>query len=198
VEILYTSCRNQALAGAKKIVNTTETFGQAQKADRESYLQGFRSAVYTRLAKAEREAREARDAADQEARDLAMLRGEFTAAGPTTTLVLADRRKQIQIAIDKADGITQADRARWAAQDAEAAPKRQAAREAREKEIAECKRCQKAKTGRCNEHRERSYGRSYRAYERTGTQFEAGWQDGQRADLGTSDTISNDERIELS
>jgi len=104
IEMLYASARLQALAGTKKIVNREEKFGQAQKADRVSYLEGFTDAVATRIRRSEKEAEARQKAKDEELRDLAMLEGKQS--GPGVALVLADRRKAVSIAMDLANGIT--------------------------------------------------------------------------------------------
>ncbi len=180
IELLYSSLRNQALAGAARIVNKDETFGQAQKADRVSYLEGFRTAVYTRLTRAEREAREVREAEQIEARDQAMIEGRASDT-PGVALVLADRRKAVEIAMDAAYGITVADKVQWAKESEEY-------RERRAQEIADCKKCKSAKGGRCKAHKV-SYGRSRPVYERKGSQFGAGYDDGMKADLGGSKQV---------
>lgn len=175
IRLMYVSLRNQALVGMSKIVNNDTEFGQAQKADRESYLDGFANAVYYRITQAEREAKASRQAQEEEARDKAMLDGVAADSGPGVALVLADRKKAVAIAMDLADGITVADRARWAAQAKERT-------DARRKELDECAKCKAAKSGRCKAHKV-SYGRSRPVYERKGTKYDAGWQAGQRADL---------------
>lgn len=183
IELLYASLRNQALAGVSRVVNKDTEFGQAQKADRESYLDGWVSGLYRKLQQAERDARERAEAEETEARDRAMEDGQ-TFTGPSVALVLADRKTALDRAYDLAQGITPEMRIEWAKDSERYREEAAALRAARAEEIADCKRCQRAKSGRCNDHRERSYGRSYRAYERTGTQFGNGYADGQQADLG--------------
>lgn len=176
IEMLYTSLRNQALAGAAKIRDTSSTYGQTQKAERESYLDGFTAAVYTRLQRAEREAEETREAEQRELQDKAMLEG--VKAGPGVALVLADRRTAVARAMDLANGITAADRARWAEDEKRSQERRKAER-------AECPRC---KAGRpCRAHGT-AFGR-IRSNERVGTRWSDGYADGQRAHLGGGNAV---------
>jgi uncharacterized membrane-anchored protein len=123
-----------------------------------------------------------------------MENGEFGSAatsGPSVALVLADRKAALDRAWDLAQGITPELRVKWAQDSEQFAKQAEAERAQRAETIAACKKCQKAKSGRCNEHRVR-YGRSsYRSYERTGTQYNAGYADGQSADLGTGVAVSN-------
>jgi hypothetical protein len=194
IELLYTSARNQALAGAKRIVNRETEFGQAQKADRVSYLEGFRSGVYLQINRAEQDARERQAAKDQEAKDLAMLEGRKSEV--TYALVLVDRRKAVDVAMDLAYGITQEQRARWAAEYETNRPAREAEHARKMQERADCKRCKNAKSGQCKEHRV-SYGRSRPSYERKGSRWSDGYEDGQRADLGLGTAIQDDGPLEI-
>jgi len=187
IELMYASLRLQALSGARKIVNTSSQFGQGQKADRESYLDGFSDAIGTRIRRAEDDARRAQEARDRELADQAMIEGRTAGAG--VALVLADRKTAVQNAMDAASGITPAMKARWARQSEEAAA-------ARRKEIAVCQRCQKAKSGRCNDHRI-VLGRAPKIYTRKGDRYYDGYEDGQRADLGTGKAVSAKGRKEI-
>lgn len=184
IKLLYTSLRNQALKGASGIVDASSKFGQTQKAERESYLDGWTSGLYRQLQDTEREARERAEAEQQEARDRAMENGEAVPSGPRVSLVLVDRKKALDLAWDAANGITPADRAKWAEQSKAYAEEARQQREARAKEIEECAKCQKAKTGRCNEHKDRVGRTRYRSYKRIGSCWGEGFRDGKSADLG--------------
>lgn len=174
VKMLYVSLRNQALAGASQIKGE-QRFGQDQKAHRQSYLEGFTSAIYGRLAKAEREARQAREAEIEAQRDVALLEGRTS--GPSVELVLADRSKAVEIAMDLAYGITVEDRVRWA-------------EEAREYQ-------RKVDAGEI-EPPKYSRGRAPKIYERKGAYYGEGYSDGKRADIGsTSPEVGRTQRPEL-
>lgn len=179
IEMLYVSLRNQALAGVSRITDYSTSFGQAQKAERQSYLEGFASAIFNRLARAEREAEQAREAEIQVQRDAAMLEGR--SSGPSVELVLRDRRKAVEVAMDLAYGITVADRQRWAQQ----------AEEARKQE-------EEAKANGTWVEPKVRRGRAYRPYERKGSHYYDGYEDGQKADLGSTATeIDQDETAEI-
>lgn len=181
IEMIYASARNQSLAKMAGIKGEHE-FGQDAKADKVTYLEGFAAGVCRQLTDAERQAQQVREAEQEEARDQAMLEG--TKAGPGVALVLADRRKAVELAMNTAYGITQADEAHWA---------RMA--EKRRQELAECKRCQKAKSGRCREHHV-PMGR-WAPTQRTGSMFSEGYQDGKEAKLVTGTAIGQDGPGEL-
>jgi hypothetical protein len=182
IKLVYGSVKNQALAGMSKIVDRSSTYGQTQKADRQSYLDGFGTAVYSRLQRAEREAQRIKQAELDEARDVAMIEGRSTATGFSTELVLSDRGLAVKVAMDAAYGITQAQRAKWAEDDKKASEAWEAGAADRERERAECKRCSKGRP--CSQHGT-AMGRS-RDYQRVGSKWSAGYTDGSKADLSGS------------
>jgi len=186
IKLLYTSARNQALSGVSKIVDRTSEFGQTQKADRESYLDGFVTGVWSQITATQKAAQQAREAEEEELRDRAMLTGVISTSPSQTgvALVLADRKKAVAVAMDLANGITVQDRARWAKQGEESSKRY----EARRQEQRDCEKCQQAKSGYCSRHRSMRPTMGRASYERVGNQWSAGYSDGQRADLGTSKT----------
>jgi hypothetical protein len=114
---------------------------------------------------------------------------EGRSSGPGVALVLADRNKAVNVAMDLAHGITVDDRARWARQ----AEERAAAEAAK----PPCAKCKAAKGGQCKTHKVTG-GRSYRYYERKGTQWDAGYTDGKNAALmGTATSVDATGRTEL-
>lgn len=190
IEVMYTSLRNQALQGAARIKGY-DKFAQDQRAHRISYFEGFTTAVWSRLRRAEDEAREAQKAEDQRKADEALLAG--TKEGPGVELVLADRKSVVKAAYDLAvfgitperraelDAQSEANRERWAEMDRKAAERRQA----RIAEQASCERCQQAKSGYCASHRDMRPTMGRQTYQRTGAYFGDGYEDGSRASLGT-------------
>jgi hypothetical protein len=190
IEMLYTSLRNQALAGASRIKGEHK-FGQDQKAHRESYLEGFVCAVLGRIVRAEQAAKQAAEAEREMRDEQRLLSGDVTASR-SVELVLADRNAVVRNAMTMAlygksaaelDAASAANREKWAEMDRRAEERRQA----RLDEHANCKKCQAAKSGYCADHRSmRPSQASYRPYERVGNQFEAGYIDGRNADLGPS------------
>jgi hypothetical protein len=190
INLMYASLRNQALAGASRIKGEHK-FGQDQKAHRESYLEGFNCAVLGRISRAEAGARQAAEAEREMRDERRMLSGDL-AVSQSVELVLADRSLVVRNAMTLAlygksaaelDAAAAANREKWAEMDRRSEERRQA----RIAEQASCTRCQQAKSGYCNGHRDmRPYQASYRPYERVGSQFEAGYADGRNADLGPS------------
>lgn len=184
IEMLYTSLRNQALKGAAQIVDTSTEFCQAQKAERVSYLSGFSSAIYWRLERLEREAQKAREAAEQELADEAMLRGEKPSAG--VVAVLDNRKAAVDRAYDRAMGITAEDRIRWASRREEDTARW-------EQEKAECKRCLKDLP--CSKH---GTAKGRPTTERKGSHWNEGWADGNEASIGSeSEELEQDGPAEL-
>lgn len=189
IEMLFASVRNQAIAGASRITGTAE-FGQDQRAYRINYLNGFSTAIWGRLERAEQSAKAAAQAEQQELADQAMLTGANV--GRSVELVLADRRSVVKNAMSLAlygktraelDAQNAANRDRWAEQDKKA----QARWDAHVASHATCKRCSDAKSGYCAEHRDLrpTQGRAYQ--ESVGADyFHDGHRDGQNADLGTN------------
>jgi len=202
IEMLYASLRNQAIAGASRIKGEAE-FGQDQRAYRINYLQGFSAAIGSRLAAAEAAAKQAQEAERQELADQAMLTGANV--GRSVELVLADRRAVVRNTMHLAvygkstaemEAASAANRERWAEQDRKA-------RERYEQRIREqqaCGKCQSAKSGYCQEHRDmRPTSGGYRYRESVGADYRwTGYQDGQQAVLGTDKAVSNNSRKELS
>ncbi|HUN38426.1 MAG TPA: DUF2786 domain-containing protein [Trebonia sp.] len=190
IEVMYTSLRNQALAGASRIKGEHK-FGQDQKAHRESYLDGFVCAVLGRISRAEEAARQAAEAEREMRDEQRLLSGDLTVSR-SVELVLADRRSVVRNTMTMAlygksaaelDANAAASRERWAEMGRRAEERRQA----RIAEHASCKKCHAAKSGYCADHRDmRPSQASYRSYERVGNQFEAGYVDGRNADLGPS------------
>lgn len=170
IEAMYASLRNQALAGASRIIDTTSEFGQTQKAQREAYLEGFAAAVYWRIDRAEKDAQKAREAAQQEALDKLLLEG-VPQQERGVALVLADRNLAVERAYERAYGITADSKARSAARAAER-------REQWQKEVAECPRCSRDRA--CSKH---GTARG-RTYERVGSErWYDGYHDGNEAEL---------------
>jgi hypothetical protein len=203
VNILYASLRNQAIAGASRISGTAE-YGQDARAYRINYLDGFSSAIHSRLRAAEQAAREAAGAEQQELADRAMLAGTSTTSRPVE-LVLADRRVSVRNAMNLAlygrssaelAARDAADNVRWAEIDREAKERR----DARKAEQSECAKCQSARSGYCSRHRDMkpAAGRAY--YESVGSGYRYdGFRDGQKADLGTTGPqVTGDSRKALS
>lgn len=202
IEMLYASVRNQALAGASKIKGY-DKFGQDQKAHRESYIEGFSHAVAGRVRRAEDEARTAAEAEREALQEEALLRGELTQSR-SVEIVLADRRAVVKNAMNVAiygkstaelEAASAKNRERWAELD-------ERARARRDREIEEqaaCVRCQEAKSGYCNNHRHMKPSTATgRSYERVGNYYGDGYDDGYRADLGTSRTqVSDDTRTAI-
>jgi len=190
INLMYTSLRNQALAGASQ-VKGEHKFGQDQKAHRESYLEGFNCAVLGRISRAEAEARQAAEAEREQRDEQRMLSGDLVPSR-SVDLVLADRSLVVRNAMTLAvygksaaelDAAAAANRERWAEMDQRAGERRQA----RIAEQAACTKCQRTKSGYCADHRHmRPSQAAYRPYERVGNQFEAGYVDGRNADLGPS------------
>lgn len=190
IEMMYASLRNQALAGASRI-RGQEKFGQDQKAHRESYLEGFNCSVIARISQAERDAKAAAEAERELADEQRMLAGDFTPSS-SVAMVLADRSAVVRNAMTLAlygksaaelDAARDANRERWAEMDRQARERW----EARKQEQADCTKCQNAKSGYCNDHRDmRPSQASYRPYQRVGDYFSAGYADGRTADLGPS------------
>lgn len=170
IEAMYASLRNQALAGASRIRDDSTEFGQRQKAEREAYLEGFAAAVYWRIAKAEKDARKAQEARDEELKDKALLSGGQ--AGPGVALVLADRKQAVEAAFERAYGITHESKAA-------AEARRARRREEWQKEVAECPRCSRDRA--CSKH---GTARG-RTYEKVGSErWYDGYHDGEEAELG--------------
>lgn len=195
-EVLYASLLNQMLQGVSRVRDTQTKFGQRQKAMRESWLDGFIYGVQQQIAEADRAARERAEAEAQEAIDRAMADGGAIVTGPSVALVLADRAKALNLAYDAAQGITPEQRAAWTARNEELSAKWREEHEAKQKEIEECRRCQRAKSGRCNEHRVRM-GRSRTTSARVGDtmgMWSQGYSEGRRADLGAPTSVSHGER----
>jgi hypothetical protein len=202
IEVLFAHLSNQARAGAAQIVDNETKFGQRQKALRESWLNGFVAGVRRQLTEAKRLAQERAEAEDREAKDRAMEDPAVLLAGsgPSVALVLADRAKALTLAYDASRGITPADRARWAEDHEKFAAQWREERKEREALIADCKRCQKAKGGRCNEHVIRVGRRSYSTSSRIGDDmgyWHAGHAAGVAADLGSGPSVSNAPRTAL-
>lgn len=189
IELMYASIRNQALAGASRIRGSAE-YGQDQRAYRINYLEGFSTAIYARLAAAEREAQEAAEAEKTEADDQALLEGR--SAGASVELVLSDRKTALARAVDLANGITPEKRAQLNAGAAENRARwDEMDRKARERydahvaSHATCERCHNAASGFCQEHRDLKpvQGRAYRPSVGEGYRY-TGYSDGQKATLG--------------
>lgn len=190
--LLYTSARNQALAGASRIKGY-DRFGQDQKAHRDSYIEGFSHGVYAQVSAAEQAAKQAAEAELEARQEQAMLEGNFTAS-KSVELVLSDRSAMVRRAFDLAVyGMTPEDRARQDARSAEwnkgyeeRAAKRRAEHEAFVAEHESCKRCQNAKSGYCNDHRSLRPTQGRQSYKRIGQYYSDGYYDGKDADLGTA------------
>jgi len=190
INLMYTSLRNQALAGASRIKGEHK-FGQDQKAHRESYLEGFNCAVLGRISRAEADARQAAEAEREMNDERRMLSGDLVISR-SVDLVLADRNVVVRNAMTLAvygksaaelDAAAAASRERWAEMDRRSEERRQA----RIAEHASCTKCHNAKSGYCADHRDMKPSQAaYRPYERVGSQFEAGYADGRNADLGSS------------
>lgn len=184
IELLYASLRNQAIAGMKHIKGDPgQKYGQRQKAERESYLDGFVSAIYFRIVAAEKAAQEAREAQQQEERDRAMLEGTVS-SGPGVALVLADRKVAVERAFDSAYGITAQDRAEQKARQAKW-------REKYEQERAQCPRCSKGRP--CRAHGTAAG----RTSQRVGSRWWDGYDDGQKAHIGDSNAVASSGQKEL-
>jgi len=188
IEMMYTTARNLALAGASRI-RGYDTYGQDQKAHRESYIEGFSHGIYSQMRAAQAEAERVAEAEREQLEEQALLRGEI-APGRSVELVLASRRDVVKNAMHLAlYGKTTAQlAAERKASDEHWAEYDRKAREHREREIEEqrsCQRCRDAKSGYCNGHRHMRPSRaSYRSYERVGAYYGDGYQDGRTASLG--------------
>jgi hypothetical protein len=192
IEMMFTSARNQALAGASKI-RGYDQFGQDQKAHRDSYVEGFSHAIAARVRRAEEQAKQAAEAEREALTEQALLEGTYTPSR-SVELVLADRRAVVKNAMNlavyrKSTAELAAQRAaqdeRWAESDRKAAERRAA----RVAEQQSCKRCQAAKSGYCNDHRDMRPSQAQgRSYERVGSYYHDGYDDGQRADLSQTAT----------
>lgn len=184
IEMLYSSYRNQAMSGMARIVDTSSEFGQTQKAERDSYLDGFQTGVYSEMDRARREAERAAQAKQDEAKDLAMLDGGANSE-PGVALVLSNRKEAVKVAMDLAYGITQAQRLQWEKSGQEQAAKW---REERAAEKAACPRCKNDRP--CRKHGTAA-GRP--SYQRVGQSWGDGYTDGRRAARDTtSHAVSED------
>jgi hypothetical protein len=95
-EILFTSLRNQALAGMSDVIGSS---GGSTTSDRKTYIMGFSAAVKTRLRAKERAAELAQEAQERAAKDAALLEGNFSAGSPGVALVLANRNDKVDEAV---------------------------------------------------------------------------------------------------
>jgi hypothetical protein len=132
--------------------------------------------VWQRIEAAEKEAIKVKEAERQEELDRLMLEGGIGAAPTSVAVALVDRSKAVEIAMDRAYGITAADRMRWAEQDKERL-------EIRKREMAACPRCSKSRS--CTVHGTAIGRQTTRA--KVGSQWHAGYEDGQAAILGGED-----------
>jgi hypothetical protein len=96
-QLLYPHLRNQVLAGLADVPGC----GQDQAANKRTYIAGFASAIYTRLARAEADARAAEKAREDALRDQALLDGTATTSA-SVELVLAGRQARVQAAYAEA------------------------------------------------------------------------------------------------
>ena len=108
VQLLYPHLRNQALAGLANVTADDLTEyglndpGPGLAANKRAYIAGFHRAIYDRLSRAEKDAKAAEKADEEDAlRDEALLDGTATASA-SVELVLADRKAKVATAFAEA------------------------------------------------------------------------------------------------
>lgn len=100
VQLLYPHLRNQALAGLAGVTGSGR-YGPGQAANKRAYIAGFASAVYDRLARAEKDTKAAEEAREDALRDQALLDGTATTS-TSVALVLAGREAKVKAAYAEA------------------------------------------------------------------------------------------------